>query len=85
MKYGKTIAAVVYAGLLSFHAIAASGPMTAGLAVLQVAGTAVAGGLDSTEIVLAILAALGVYLAPASTETPSGDDLTVGWGSDALL
>jgi hypothetical protein len=55
------------------------------LAVLQVASTALVGGVDSAEVVLAIAAALGVWLAPAESEHPDGSIVAVGVGPDTRV
>lgn len=57
------------------------------LAVLQVLATVILGGLGTDEILLLMITAagaLGVYVAPAVTETPVGQpDVVVTAGSDA--
>lgn len=57
------------------------------LAVLQVATTAILGGFGPDEILLMLMTAagaLGVYVAPAVSETPEGvPDVAVGAGSDS--
>lgn len=57
------------------------------LAVLQVLVTAILGGIGADEILLMLITAagaIGVYAAPAVTETPAGQpDVVVTAGSDA--
>jgi hypothetical protein len=56
------------------------------LAVLQIATTAILGGLGADELLLMFITAVGaagIYAAPAITEAPNGPDVVVTAGSDA--
>lgn len=56
------------------------------LAVLQVLTTVILGGLGADEILLLLITAagaLGVYVAPATTETESGAVIAVPVGADS--
>lgn len=59
------------------------------LAALQILVAAVASGADPSttvlQVALAVLTALGVYLAPASSDTGEDDDVTVGLGADVRI
>jgi hypothetical protein len=60
------------------------------LAALQILVTAVVGGVNGSEwlqVSLAVLTALGVYLAPATSPSGSdeGEDVAVGLGADVTL
>lgn len=55
------------------------------LAVLQVATTAILGGIGADELLLMFITAVGaagVYVAPAISEAPDGPDVVVTAGSD---
>lgn len=56
------------------------------LSVLQVLATVILGGLGTDEILLLLITAagaLGVYVAPATTETESGAVIAVPVGADS--
>jgi hypothetical protein len=56
------------------------------LAVLQILTTAILGGVGADEILLMVITAagaVGIFVAPARSTTPSGAVVAVGTGSDA--
>ena len=56
------------------------------LAGLQVLTTVIIGGVDGNDIMLiafAVLSFLGIYIAPARSDTPTGPPVAVSAGSDA--
>lgn len=76
----------VYVVPLSPYAKWAKTAVAVTLAVLQVLVTAILGGVGGDELLLMLITAagaVGVYVAPATTETPAGEpDVVVSAGSD---
>jgi hypothetical protein len=75
----------VYVVPLAPHARWTKSAVAAILAVLQIATTAILGGLGADEILLMVITAagaLGIYIAPAKSTAPSGAAVAVGTGSD---
>jgi hypothetical protein len=64
----------------------AKSALAAVLAVLQILTTAILGGVGGDEILLMLITAagaLGIYIAPAASESVGHDPVAVSTGSDA--